>query len=109
MLTPGDVVVVLFTYSDMSGAKVRPAIVVSSETYMLETGMLVLAAISSKAVRNHFELSVTEWRLAGLRLPSKVCAGKLMTVNMGLVKKIGHLSDADISRVRELTGEIINF
>ena len=109
MLIPGDVVVVLFSYSDMSGAKIRPALVMSSETFILETGMVVLAAISSKPIRNNFEVSIIDWQLAGLRLPSKVCVGKLMTVNMGLIKKIGHLSDADINRIREIAGNAIDF
>jgi len=52
MLIPGDVVVALFTYSDLSGAKIRPALVVSTEAYIKETGLVVLAAISSKPVKN---------------------------------------------------------
>jgi len=107
MLTPGDVVVALFSYSDMSGAKVRPALVISSKSYVAETGQVILAAISSRPVRNRFEVEVMNWGTSGLRLPSKLCMGKLTTVNVNLVKAIGHLSDTDINIAKEIAGEII--
>jgi hypothetical protein len=56
-LIPGDVVV-LFAYSDLSGAKV-PALVVSA--YMSETGR-IFGYI--KAVRNHFEANIA-WKILG--------------------------------------------
>ena len=107
MLIPGDVVVALFTYSDLSGAKIRPALVISSEGYLRETGMIVLSAISSKTVRNHFEYAIVDWSSAGLRLPSKVCVGKVMTINKELVKKIGHLTQVDIDPIKDLADEVL--
>ncbi|NLK53109.1 MAG: type II toxin-antitoxin system PemK/MazF family toxin [Syntrophomonadaceae bacterium] len=107
MLKPGDIVVTLFGYSDLSGAKIRPAFVVSTESYTSETGLVVLAAISSRAIRNRFEISLTDWRKAGLRLPSKVCVGKLMTVNVGLVKKIGSAINQDVNNIERLLREAI--
>lgn len=107
MLKPGDIVVALFGYSDLSGAKIRPAFVVSTESYASETGLVVLAAISSRTIRNRFEISLTNWRKAGLRLPSKVCAGKHMTVNVQLVKKIGSATMQDVENVERLLREVI--
>ncbi|MDD2620075.1 MAG: type II toxin-antitoxin system PemK/MazF family toxin [Syntrophomonadaceae bacterium] len=109
MLIPGDVVVALFTYSDLSGAKIRPALVVSTEAYIKETGLVVLAAISSKPVKNQYEVKLVEWDKAGLRVPSKLCVGKLMTVNLALVKKIGHLTDFDTELIKDLGSKILYF
>lgn len=107
MLIPGDIVVALFTYSDLSGAKIRPALVVSTEAYIKETGLVVLAAISSRPVKNQYEVNLAEWDKVGLRIPSKLCVGKLMTVNLVLVKKIGHLTDFDTEPIKDLGSKIL--
>lgn len=88
MLTPGEVVVINFAYADLSGAKVRPALVISKPEFTTATGLVVVAAISGQPVKNNFEYALTAWREASLNLPSKVCAGKLFAVNANLVKKI---------------------
>jgi len=96
MLKPGDVVIAIFAYSDLTGTKTRPALVVSTESFNQETRLTVLAMISSKQVRNRYEANIAEWRNAGLRFPSKVCLGKLITINANLVKPIGRLSENDL-------------
>jgi stage V sporulation protein S len=75
MLIPGDIVVALFGYSDLTGAKIRPALVVSTEMFNEQAGLAVLAAISTKPPRNSFEENIIQWQDAGLRFPSKVCLG----------------------------------
>jgi len=102
MLTPGEVVVTNFVYSDLSGAKVRPALVVSKPEFVVATGLVVVAAISGQPVKNAFEYRLSDWEEAGLNLPSKVCVGKLFTVNSGLVKKIGKLNENDFAEVKKL-------
>lgn len=81
MPTPGDVVLALFYYSDYRGAKVRPCVVVSSQAFTEQTGQIIICAVSSKPPRNQFEVSLQGWQDAGLRFPSKVQAGKLLTVD----------------------------
>lgn len=44
----GDVVLVPFPFSDLSTSKVRPAVVVSSNSYHASEPDLILAAITSK-------------------------------------------------------------
>ena len=77
MLKPGDVVTTIFAYSDLTGAKIRPALVISTESYNQETHLAVLAMIFSKQIRNRHEANILGWRDAGLRFPSKVCIGRL--------------------------------
>lgn len=107
MLSPGDVVVALFCYSDLSGAKYRPALVVSTEEFNKETGHLVLAAISRKPVRERYDLLLERWKEAGLRLPSKVRVGRLLTVEARLVKKIGTLPPEEVAKVTSVLREVI--
>ncbi|MDQ0287248.1 mRNA interferase MazF [Desulfofundulus luciae] len=102
MPNPGEVVVTNFAYSNLSGAKVRPALVVSKPEFTAVTGLVVVAAISGQPVKNAFEYALNNWKEAGLNLPSKVCAGKLFAVNSSLVKKIGKLSESDFVEVKKL-------
>lgn len=106
MLKPGDVVVTMFTYSDLSGAKIRPALIVSKKDFN-KHGSIVVTVISSRPVRNDYELLIEDWKEVGLHFPSKVCVGQLMTVNMGLVKVIGALSSNDFNNTRKLINSVL--
>jgi mRNA interferase MazF len=90
-MKPGDIVLTRFTYSDFSGSKVRPALVLSSEKFNQETKLVIIAAISSRPVKNTYELLIENWESSGLRCKSKVCISKLLTGNKGLLTKIGSL------------------
>lgn len=79
----------------------RPSLVVSGQAFTEQTGQIIICAVSSKPPRNQFEVSLQGWQDAGLRFPSKVQAGKLLTVDARLVKKLGHLLDSDLERVKE--------
>lgn len=105
MLKPGDIIVTMFTYSDLSGAKIRPALVVSKEGYN-KYGSVIVAVISSRPVRNKYEIPIENWQEAGLHFSSKLCVGKLMTVNIGLVKVIGALLPNDLDNAREMMDKI---
>ncbi len=107
MLSPGDVVVALFCYADLSGAKYRPALVVSTEEFNKETGHLILAAISHKPVKERYDLLLERWKEAGLRLPSKVRVGRLLTVEAKLTRKIGAVPPDELVKVKTVLKEVI--
>jgi PemK-like protein. len=87
MLKPGDVVITLFAYLDGSGAKIRPALVVSCEDHNTKTGNVVMVMISSAAVKNDYEVTIDNWQDASLKMPSKV--------------KIGSIKDDDYEKVKQ--------
>jgi mRNA interferase MazF len=70
----GDVVLVPFPFTDQTGTKKRPAVVVSSADYQAHRRDLVIMAITSQIrPRVAFgEFTVAEWRKAGLIAPSAV-------------------------------------
>lgn len=107
MLKPGDVVTVLFAYSDLSGSKIRPALVVSGDAFNRETGDAVLMAVSARPVQGAFEAPVERWQEAGLRRPSKLRAGNLLTVRGDLTQRIGRLSQDDWAKAKELLARVL--
>ena len=99
-----DVVLVGFIFSDESGAKLRPALVVSSAAYHRGRQDLVVAAITSNVRRRLYgDHLLTDWKSAGLLFPSTV-TGILRTVERRIIeRKLGSLANADREAVdREL-------
>jgi len=93
----GDIVLVPFPFTDQSGAKKRPAIVVSSAGYQTRRRDIVIMAVTSRRRTSPAfgEFEVAEWKKAGLILPS-MAKPVLATIEKRLViKKLGALQRAD--------------
>jgi len=85
-----DVVLLPIPFSDLSSAKVRPAIVVGQGSY---PGDIFLVPVTSRL--DHADFSLAEWESCGLNVPSGVKA-QIATVDSGLVRKVlGSLSPTD--------------
>jgi len=100
----GDVVLVGFVYSDESGKKLRPAVVISSPAYHRGRQEVIVAAITSNVRRRLFgDHLVADWRGAGLLFPSLV-TGIFRTIERSVIeRKLGSLSKPDLEAVdREL-------
>jgi len=104
----GDVVLVGFVFSDESGRKLRPALVISSSAYHRARREVIVAAITSnvrrRLVADHL---LSDWKAAGLLFPSLV-TGIVRTVKQRMIeRKLGSLTTADIQAVeRELRGAL---
>jgi mRNA interferase MazF len=105
----GDVVLVPFPFTDQSGSKKRPAVVVSSAGYNAGRRDIVILAITSQ-VRQPLavgEAMVTDWQAAGL-IKASVLKPVFATLEQGLVlRTLGNLSAADTAALRTLLGEVI--
>ena len=100
----GDVVLVGFVFSDESGRKVRPALVISSSAYHRARREVILAAITSNVRRRLLaDHLLADWKAAGLLFPSLV-TGIVRTVKQTMIeRKLGSLTKADLQAVeREL-------
>jgi mRNA interferase MazF len=105
----GDVVLVPFPFTDQSGLKKRPAVVVSSTAYHAQRRDLVIMAITSQIrPRPAFgEFTMADWKKAGLLVPSAV-KPVLTTIDKGLVlKRLGQLQPADLRSLRASISAIL--
>ena len=92
-----EVILVRYPFSDLSAAKVRPAIVVSAPHVSEDILIAPLTSRTTGLLAGEFALA--DWREAGLNLPSTVKRG-LYTVNRGLaLKSVGRLSARDSQHV----------
>jgi mRNA interferase MazF len=94
----GDVVLVDYPFSDRTGSKVRPALVVQADTLDRRITDTILASISRSTHRASTEqlfvdISTSEGRRTGLRQNSMIQCENLLTYDQRLViTKIGELS-----------------
>lgn len=105
----GEVVLVPFPFTDQSGAKKRPAVIVSSSGYNASRRDLIIMAITSQ-VRTPLgfgEALVADWQSAGLIKPS-VLKPVFTTIEQSLVaRSMGTLSASDLRSLREAIAQVI--
>jgi mRNA interferase MazF len=102
----GDIVMCDFPYSDLSGSKVRPALVVMDDAYQ-KLNHTILAIISSSRTRFVgdpsqlvIDSSHSDWTMSGLRIPSVIQCEFLASIHKSLISsKLGELSDATLLKI----------
>ena len=96
----GDVVLVGFVFSEESGRKHRPAIVISSPAYHRARQEVIVAAITSNVGRRPSgDHPIADWKTAGLLFPS-VATGILRTIKRALiVRKLGSMAKPDLAAI----------
>jgi len=96
----GDIVLVRFIFSDETGGRQRPAVILSSDAYHQSRQEAIIAAITSRTDRilvgDHL---VSGWQSAGLLFPS-VATGILRTIKQGMIaRKLGTMPRSDMKRI----------
>jgi len=93
-------------FSNHSGAKPRPALVISADAFHRELPDLIVCPISSQP-RYHQrpgpgDCPLQKWRVVGLRHPSTVRISKILAVDKKIIKRVlGRLSSEDLLRVEK--------
>ena len=88
-----EVILVRYPFSDLSSAKVRPAIIVNASHVSQDVIIVPLTSKLSPLLAGEFALA--DWKAAGLNVASAAKRG-LFTIHQSLViKSIGSLSAAD--------------
>jgi mRNA interferase MazF len=103
----GDVVLALFPFTDASGSKRRPALVVQCDRNNRRLQDVILALITSNTARALteptqllIEIATPDGKQAGLLHDSAVKCEHLMTVHEGLIERvIGRLSSGMMQQV----------
>lgn len=87
-------------FSDESGAKQRPALVISSRAYQGSRQEIIVAAITSNVSRHLVgEHVINDWQGAGLAFPSPV-TGIIRTINRSMIRRtLGVLASQDLAGV----------
>ncbi len=102
----GDIVLVPFPFTDLSGSKQRPALIVSPDALHATHDDVVLVAIISQVSASPADDEVVigshDMGLSGLIKPSIVRTSKMFTMHQALVRrKMGVMPAAVMQRVLE--------
>ena len=103
----GEVVLVDFPYSDHTGSKVRPALVVQADVWNQQLDDTILALITSSRRRRvgattqlFIDITTAEGRQTGLRRNSVVQCENLLTYDQNLILRvIGRLSTTAMQQI----------
>lgn len=94
-----DIILVRYPFSDLSGSKIRPAIVVNTPHISQDIFIVPLTSKIASLLPDEFILS--EWLAAGLNVQTAVKRG-LYTVEKSLVVSIiGKLADVDVEQLEQ--------
>jgi mRNA interferase MazF len=105
-----DIVVVPFPFTDQKTTKVRPAVVLSTDTLRQRNGKYIVAMITSASNTPHYgDVPISDMAVAGLPAASVVRPSKLTVIEDGDIhKRVGALPTADRVRVAEQIREYLS-
>jgi mRNA interferase MazF len=92
-----EVILVRYPFSDLTSAKVRPAIVVSRLDRSSDYLIVPLTSRISSLALGEFELA--DWRAAGLNVPSVVKRGVYTIHSSLIIKSLGRLTKQDAIQI----------
>ena len=99
ILRPGEVVLIRIDFHHTPGGKVRPAVV------LLDAGDddFVGAPVTSRLRVSEFDVSIHQWREAGLNTASTIRVHKLTVLAKDeIVRSLGELAGADRTALTEV-------
>ncbi|MGD9633660.1 MAG: type II toxin-antitoxin system PemK/MazF family toxin [Pirellulales bacterium] len=96
-IRPGEFWVADIPYTDGSGSKKRPVLVL-----WLDANDVVVAAVTSAGPRTVTDVSLRKWQVAGLRVASTVRLSRLDCLEQALlVGRIGKIEAQDAGLVKQ--------
>jgi mRNA interferase MazF len=93
----GDVVLATLPFSDLTGIKQRPAVVVSAPHPSVD--LLLLPLTSQLDHLQSGEFALADWKAAGLLFPSAVKRGLFTLDKTRINRRFGHVTAADRERL----------
>ena len=105
----GDLILVPFPFTDQSGTKKRPAVIISSVAYNTSRRDLVIMAVTSqlKSSGTFGEVLVAQWGSAGLIRASAI-KPVITTIEQSLIlRRLGELAAADRQALRNAIAGIV--
>tara|TARA_Y100000310_G_scaffold334233_1_gene413540 strand:+ start:71461 stop:71808 length:348 start_codon:yes stop_codon:yes gene_type:complete len=100
----GEIVLVPFPFSDLSGVKQRPVLVLSKRSYNKETNDIITCGITSNVKEERHSVYINDRSLSDGELPftSRIKVDKLFTLEQAIIRKsLGKVNKETMSVVKE--------
>lgn len=103
MYKPGDIVLIAFPFTDLSGNKIRPAMVLASHKKSVD---IVVAFITSKHKKGvEFVVPIVPTAQNGLKASSSIVCDKIATLDKKVV--VGKIGVCDKYSIGAVNGELL--
>src|SRR3989344_6620477 len=109
MIEQGDLLLVPFPFSDQSGKKVRPVIVISNEKFNENSEDVLVVGVTSSSSRDAYTINLANKDLDGgnLLTPCYVKIENILKIDKELViKKIGKINKSKLKEITKKISEI---
>lgn len=109
VLRKKDIILVPFPFSDQSGSKRRPALLVNHDKFNKNSDDVIICAITSNIDNDHYTVFIKseDWK-DGLYSESCVKAANILTIDKSIViKKIGRLGTERFKETIQKICEVI--
>lgn len=106
MIKRGEIVLLSFPFTDLQTTKVRPALVVSSESFNKIGKDAVFIFITSKHYEGPFDIQLDQsdsgFKSTGLRVSSTLRISKIMCLEQVLIRRrLGYLDAKTLQKVEQ--------
>ena len=100
----GDIVLIPYPFTDLSGIKKRPVLVLSTKSYNSETEDFIVCGITSAIKDTRYSVLIDNKSLESgfIPKPSRIKVDKIFTLKQSLtIKKIGELKKEVMENVKK--------
>jgi len=106
----GNIVLLNVIFSEGSGIKKRPALIISDKYYHNYRQEIIIAAITSNTERIlPGDTKIKEWQQAGLKFPS-IITGIIQTLKIDIIeRKLGKLALSDFLKYQSTLRKTLGF
>ncbi len=106
MYEQGDIILIPFPYSDLTGSKQRPALIISNDKINVGVDK-ICCLITTKPNENDILISKKDFQIGGLPFQSFIRAHRIFTIYEGIIKRrLGRITSRLHSKV---IGKIIEY
>jgi len=112
MYKQGEVVIVPFPFSDLSGTKRRPVLILSTEDYNSKTEDIIICGVTSNLKNSDYSVLFDNDNLVQGNIParSRIKVDKLFTIEKSkVVKKVAVVSDEVLNNVKNEMIKLFSF
>ncbi len=103
-MSKGDVVLIIFPFTDLSGSKLRPAVILAES----KLDITVCFVTTQIAWQENTDVVINPTNNNGIRKPSLIRTGKIATINKSLAKGLlGVLDNKEISELNNKLKQVL--
>ena len=111
MIEQRDLLLIPFPFSDQSGKKVRPVVVISNDKFNKYSEDIIVIGVTSNISKDKYTITLTNKNLEEGKIPTACCikVENILKIDKELIiKKIGKINKNALNDILFKLSEIIN-